>query len=196
MGKHNGRVRKTGLAVGKSLENISRQVPLSIQSNHHSFVFQSRSSKPKSNRLEDADPSMQKQSILDQDDLEDLMTMAELAGRDFAAERQKVVILDSHLASNNTQSISSEDIKSAQLRCAEFVRIPRRPHWTTEETPEELDRIEKNAFLQWRRQLAQITEQEPSITLTPYEKNLEVWRQLWRVLERSQILVQVMNKCT
>ena len=27
--------------------------------------------------------------------------------------------------------------------------------------------------------------------LTPFEKNLEVWRQLWRVLERSDIIVQV-----
>lgn len=26
--------------------------------------------------------------------------------------------------------------------------------------------------------------------LTPFEKNLEVWRQLWRVLERSDIVVQ------
>ena len=27
--------------------------------------------------------------------------------------------------------------------------------------------------------------------LTPFEKNLEVWRQLWRVMERSDIVVQV-----
>ena len=27
--------------------------------------------------------------------------------------------------------------------------------------------------------------------LTPFEKNIEVWRQLWRVLERSDIVVQV-----
>lgn len=27
--------------------------------------------------------------------------------------------------------------------------------------------------------------------LTPFEKNLEVWRQLWRVLERSDVIVQV-----
>ena len=30
--------------------------------------------------------------------------------------------------------------------------------------------------------------------LTPFEKNLEVWRQLWRVLERSDIVVQVLKK--
>lgn len=27
--------------------------------------------------------------------------------------------------------------------------------------------------------------------MTPYEKNLDVWRQLWRVTEKSDILLQV-----
>lgn len=29
--------------------------------------------------------------------------------------------------------------------------------------------------------------------LTPFEKNLEVWRQLWRVLERSQLVLQIVD---
>jgi ribosome biogenesis GTPase A len=29
--------------------------------------------------------------------------------------------------------------------------------------------------------------------MTPFEKNLEVWRQLWRVLERSDAVVQVVD---
>eukprot|EP00210_Caulerpa_lentillifera_P008475 g8085.t1 len=184
MGKHNGRVRKTGLAVGKSLENISRE--------------RRRNSRP--NGVEDSDPSMQQQSILDQDDLDHMMTMAELAGRDFAAERQKVVILDSQLASYHHKSTTpsnddEEEIKLAQQRCKKFVRIPRRPQWTNSNisSVSELDQIEKSAFLKWRRELAQITEQETGVLLTPYEKNLEVWRQLWRVLERSQIIVQVVD---
>ncbi len=49
---------------------------------------------------------------------------------------------------------------------------------------------ERTAFLAWRRNLAQLEEQE-RLVLTPFEKNLEVWRQLWRVLERSDIVVQV-----
>jgi large subunit GTPase 1 len=27
--------------------------------------------------------------------------------------------------------------------------------------------------------------------LTPFERNLEVWRQLWRVIERSHLIVQI-----
>jgi hypothetical protein len=34
-------------------------------------------------------------------------------------------------------------------------------------------------------------EEEEGLLLTPFERNLEVWRQLWRVLERSDIVVQV-----
>jgi hypothetical protein len=35
-------------------------------------------------------------------------------------------------------------------------------------------------------------EQQEDLVLTPFEKNLEVWRQLWRVVERSNVIVQVM----
>lgn len=28
---------------------------------------------------------------------------------------------------------------------------------------------------------------------TPFERNLEVWRQLWRVLERSHLIVQIID---
>jgi large subunit GTPase 1 len=29
--------------------------------------------------------------------------------------------------------------------------------------------------------------------ITPFEKNLEVWRQLWRVIERSDVVVQIVD---
>lgn len=29
--------------------------------------------------------------------------------------------------------------------------------------------------------------------LTPFERNLEVWRQLWRTLERSDLIVQIVD---
>ncbi len=35
-------------------------------------------------------------------------------------------------------------------------------------------------------------EEDERLVLTPFEKNLEVWRQLWRVLERSDVIVQVL----
>lgn len=50
-------------------------------------------------------------------------------------------------------------------------------------TAEELQSKEKEEFLIWRRNLA-IFQEESGLLLTPYEKNLDFWRQLWRVVER------------
>jgi large subunit GTPase 1 len=52
---------------------------------------------------------------------------------------------------------------------------------------EKLDANEKQAFLTWRRKLASLEENE-KLVLTPFEKNLDIWRQLWRVLERSDLV--------
>ena len=70
------------------------------------------------------------------------------------------------------------------------LKIPRRPPWSERQSPEEVDAQERSAFLQWRRALAAVEEAE-RLVLTPFEKNLEVWRQLWRVVERSHIVIQV-----
>lgn len=59
---------------------------------------------------------------------------------------------------------------------------------------EQLDARQRGAFLQWRRDLAHMEEVE-GLVLTPFEKNLEVWAQLWRVLERSDAVVQVGPQC-
>jgi len=36
-------------------------------------------------------------------------------------------------------------------------------------------------------------EEEDGMILTPYERNLEFWRQLWRCVERSDVLVQILD---
>lgn len=58
-----------------------------------------------------------------------------------------------------------------------------RPEWDSSTTAEELEQREREAFLTWRRGLARLQEDERLI-LTPFERNLEFWRQLWRVVER------------
>lgn len=70
------------------------------------------------------------------------------------------------------------------------VKIPRRPNWDGSVSAHELQTREKEAFLEWRRHLAALQEVE-GLMLTPYEKNLEFWRQLWRVVERSDVIVQI-----
>ena len=36
-------------------------------------------------------------------------------------------------------------------------------------------------------------QEEENFLLTPFERNIEVWRQLWRVLERSHLVVQIVD---
>jgi large subunit GTPase 1 len=36
-------------------------------------------------------------------------------------------------------------------------------------------------------------EEKENVLLTPFEKNIEVWKQLWRVIERSDIVVQIVD---
>ena len=82
--------------------------------------------------------------------------------------------------------------------------VPRRPKWDHTTTPEQLDQNEKEAFLEWRRAIAIKEEQimasksiasgsANEVSVTPFEKNLQVWRQLWRVLERSDCIVLVVD---
>lgn len=36
-------------------------------------------------------------------------------------------------------------------------------------------------------------QESDGLLLTPFERNIEVWRQLWRVLERSHLVVQIVD---
>ncbi|KAH9392750.1 large subunit GTPase 1 [Tyrophagus putrescentiae] len=56
----------------------------------------------------------------------------------------------------------------------------------------ELHQAENESYLKWRRRLAQLQERD-DLVLTPFEKNLDFWRQLWRVVERSDVLVQILD---
>ena len=73
------------------------------------------------------------------------------------------------------------------------MNIPRRPEWTKTMTREEIQMNENTAFLNWRRDLAQVEENNVNLAITPFEKNVEVWRQLWRVIEKSDVLLQIVD---
>ena len=59
-------------------------------------------------------------------------------------------------------------------------------------TADELHEREKQSFWKWRRSLVS-SETNVTMSITPYEKNLNVWRQLWRVIEKSDIIVQIVD---
>jgi large subunit GTPase 1 len=36
-------------------------------------------------------------------------------------------------------------------------------------------------------------ERNEHLILSPFEKNIEIWRQMWRVLEKSDVVVQIVD---
>src|SRR5699024_7590535 len=70
--------------------------------------------------------------------------------------------------------------------------VPRRPKWDKTTTPMQLESMERESLLEWRRGLADLQENH-DLLMTPFERNLEVWRQLWRVIERSDLVVQIVD---
>jgi len=71
-----------------------------------------------------------------------------------------------------------------------IVPIPMRPTWDEYTSPDQLEESEKKAFTAW---MAGIYDKFPRERLNFFEHNLEVWRQLWRALERSDIAVIVLD---
>jgi hypothetical protein len=86
-----------------------------------------------------------------------LETQAELANRDFAGERQGAAVVVT-AAGPPVAKLDSErqleERRAAHHRNAHRLRIPRRPRWSRNMTPDQLDAHEREAFLKWRRELA------------------------------------------
>lgn len=140
----------------------------------------------------DSGPGPSVQSITEQTDLDDFLATAELAGTEFAAEKLNTTIITERHNDGLVSRETAAAIKQAQQENQHFLRIPRRPEWDKNMTAEELDQQERESFLDWRRQLAELQEKE-HIILTPFERNLDFWRQLWRVIERSDVIVQIVD---
>ncbi|CAG9314909.1 unnamed protein product [Blepharisma stoltei] len=142
---------------------------------------------PKS-KLHTTEEGPKLKSIIDQNNLDEFMTLASLANRQFTAERTFKIVSESRIVGKS--ELHAKSINGQNYRA---LRLPRRPKWTQETTPEQLNELENLAFLQWRKELAETEESEINSSVTPYEKNLDIWRQLWRVLERSEVICQIVD---
>jgi large subunit GTPase 1 len=101
----------------------------------------------------DADEEQQGKlkSIIEANDLDEFLNTAMMSNADFTAENSHMVVLD-NTAWNAAQKFDSTEIEAPDM--TQF-QIPRRPHWTPATTAEELDWAEREAFLDWRRGLAE-----------------------------------------
>ncbi|XP_017728961.1 PREDICTED: large subunit GTPase 1 homolog [Rhinopithecus bieti] len=132
------------------------------------------------------------QSVTEESSLDDFLATAELAGTEFVAEKLNIKFVPAEARTGLLSFEESQRIKKLHEENKQFLCIPRRPNWNKNTTPEELKQAEKDNFLEWRRQLVRL-EEEQKLILTPFERNLDFWRQLWRVIERSDIVVQIVD---
>ena len=77
------------------------------------------------------------------------------------------------------------------LEKRKLMQVPRKPDWWGK-SRETQERDERSGFLAWRARLAELNQRFRG-TMTPFERNMEVWRQLWFVVDRSDVLVQVVD---
>lgn len=133
-------------------------------------------------------------SMLESTALEEFIAVAEMDEDGFEvqrtnnqAEQSEQIVVEATKVPNQ-QTMATTGFQQRQLV------IPRKPKWDYNMTAEEVDRNEKIAFLAWRRCIADLENiGSSSNKITPFEKNLEVWRQLWRVSERSDLVIQVVD---
>lgn len=132
------------------------------------------------------------QSVTEQSSMDDFLATAELAGTEFVAEKLNIKFVPAEARAGLLTAEEKTRLNKLHEENKHFLRIPRRPHWDESTSPEALQMAERDSFLHWRRELAQL-EEEQKLILTPFERNLEFWRQLWRVIERSDVIVQIVD---
>ncbi|XP_076231855.1 nucleostemin 3 [Calliopsis andreniformis] len=132
------------------------------------------------------------QSVTEESSFQEFLSTAELAGIEFQAEKLNIKFVNPKSGIGLLSKDEKEKVLESQRKHKEQLKIPRRPKWDSSTTAHELQTKEKEEFLEWRRSLSILQENE-GLMLTPYEKNLEFWRQLWRVVERSDVVVQIVD---
>ncbi|CAB5213507.1 unnamed protein product [Rhizophagus irregularis] len=106
-----------------------------------------------------------------------------LSPREIRAQRKASMKAFTRLPSTALE-VSVNDIYTT------VIDFPKRPSWHYGMTKEELESNEEHYFRQW---LDDVYNKYPREELSFFEHNLDVWRQLWRVLEISDIILIVVD---
>ncbi len=127
-------------------------------------------------------------SVLEFSSLDDFIASSMLDEKDLesVSAREEVTVVDEMAMDENEQKENEPEF------VAQHLSLPKKPSWTEDMSAEELDKSERIAMLDWRRSLS-LLEESAGRPVTPYEKNIEVWRQLWRVLDKSDLLVHIVD---
>ena len=117
------------------------------------------------------------------------------------AEKEITIINKKEVLQGSVESASAQKellnnfLTESTIRNPKYqlLKIPRKPQWNSSMSAHEIQTRENLAFLQWRKDISTMEQNNVNLAITPFEKNLEVWRQLWRVIEKSDILLQIVD---
>ena len=131
-------------------------------------------------------------SITENTSVEEFLSQAEAAQRSFEAERGKVGLVrhEGQVLDEEGEEENEIDDHDGEGQ-GSFCSIPKKPDWKGSESAEEYARLEQEVFLRWRRRLNAMQRSRKNVP--PFEKNLEFWRQLWKMVELSDVVVQVVD---
>ncbi|CAK1550626.1 unnamed protein product [Leptosia nina] len=124
------------------------------------------------------------QSVTAESSLQEFLSTAELANREFVAEKLNVKYVKS--------APSAVELQISQPDYDEPLTVPRRPPWKPGISAEDQISREKDSFLDWRRHLNEL-QAKLGAAVTPYERNIELWKQLWRTLEKSDVVLLLLD---
>jgi large subunit GTPase 1 len=143
--------------LGKALKNKLEKKRVYVGDNAPIFYQESE--------VNEADKKKKKmQSVLEQNNLAEYLQVAEMSQEDFHANRNIKFSEIREEVKNKKIILVDADKKRKKLREEENVRsnalkglqVPRRPTWQKTDSKEALEKLETEAYLTWRRKLAQV----------------------------------------
>ena len=141
-------------------------------------------------------------SNLEGNDLNEYFDLANLSNKKYEILSEQIALQSINTVSIQPINQSNNILLSNTLKNSEmtidkqqiqFLSIPKRPKWHKGIDKETFSRMEKESFLTWRKALAEEEEKRIDMSITPFEKNMEIWKQLWLVVEKSEILFQIVD---
>lgn len=132
-------------------------------------------------------------SIWESTNMEQFLSIADDREQGYMAERNVRIVVGGnvHVVGPDNRVVPRTDERDWFDLSAKLT-IPKRPAWSYTMTADEVQNQEKADFVEWRRSLAK-AEESSRVLMTPFEKNLDVWRQLWRVIEKSDFVLEIVD---
>lgn len=105
----------------------------------------------------------------------------------FFHETKEELLKRKEQARNAIETLSLKDQEISNNYFPPEINMPKRPPWNFNMSKEQLELREQKYFTEYLKNIEKLS------SISYFELNLETWRQLWRVLEMSDILLSIVD---